>query len=214
VAQASPPTPTANGAADSCHLVRLELDMAGVLARVVALEAVRPFSFSALCALTPELSGDCRAAVFELLPQALREEAWTEAATFAHAASEMLWELETPVERPAKAKPRPRLVRAVTSAVRSGEDVLLEVSPATYVEALLGVDVPPSGMIRCPFTDHEDRTPSFKVYAESGWHCFGCGRGGTIYDLGAAVFGLSTRGRDFKELRVLLANSLLGRVAA
>jgi hypothetical protein len=40
----------------------------------------------------------------------------------------------------------------------------------------------------CPIPDHEDSTPSFTVYAESGrWYCFGCSRGGDVLDLFMAV---------------------------
>jgi len=32
----------------------------------------------------------------------------------------------------------------------------------------------------CPFEDHRDSTPSFKVYNDNSWYCFGCNRGGDI----------------------------------
>ena len=40
-------------------------------------------------------------------------------------------------------------------------------------------------MARCPLPDHEDKTPSFTVYADNGrgWTCFGCGRGGDVVHL-------------------------------
>ena len=55
--------------------------------------------------------------------------------------------------------------------------------------------------MRCPF--HDDDTPSLHVYpsAAEGWYCFGCGRGGSIYDFAALLLGRSTRGEDFIELR-------------
>ena len=55
----------------------------------------------------------------------------------------------------------------------------------------------PGRKVRCPF--HEDVRPSLHVYrtGERGWCCFSCRRGGTIYDLAAAVWGTKTRGRDF-----------------
>lgn len=61
----------------------------------------------------------------------------------------------------------------------------------------------------CPFHG-EDRTPSLHVYEDpgAGWYCYGCGRGGSIFDLGAEVFGLSTRGREFVELRTRLQATL------
>jgi DNA primase len=93
--------------------------------------------------------------------------------------------------------------------------VLLEVEPTAYVEALTAEQVPSSGVMRCPLPDHEDRTPSFVVYgAERGWFCFGCHRGGTVYDLAAALWGLPTRGSGFVELRRQVAEALLGKEAA
>jgi len=63
--------------------------------------------------------------------------------------------------------------------------------------------------VSCPFHG-EDRTPSLHVYEHpaAGWYCYGCGRGGSIFDLAAAVFGLSTRGREFVELRARLQAAL------
>jgi DNA primase len=37
---------------------------------------------------------------------------------------------------------------------------------------------------RCPLPDHEERTPSFTVYAgDGGWYCYGCLRGGDVVEL-------------------------------
>lgn len=88
-------------------------------------------------------------------------------------------------------------------------DVLDEIRPADYVQALTGIEIPGHGMICCPLGDHDDRTPSFKVYPAAGWWCFGCGRGGDIYTLGAELWGLSTRGPEFIDLRRRLARELL-----
>lgn len=41
---------------------------------------------------------------------------------------------------------------------------------------------------RCPF--HEDRSPSFKVWADH-WHCFGCAEGGSIIDFEMKRQGMS-----------------------
>lgn len=49
-----------------------------------------------------------------------------------------------------------------------------------------------SGFLHCPFHGG-DRTPSLKVYPD-GWHCFGCGKGGTVIDFVMALYGL-----DFKQ---------------
>lgn len=42
--------------------------------------------------------------------------------------------------------------------------------------------------ICCPF--HNERTPSLKIYPD-GWHCFGCGRGGSVIDFTAELYNLS-----------------------
>lgn len=48
-----------------------------------------------------------------------------------------------------------------------------------------------SGFLQCPF--HQgDRHGSLKVYeGDRGWHCFGCGRGGSVIDFVMELFGLS-----------------------
>lgn len=103
-------------------------------------------------------------------------------------------------ELPPAPLPPSRSSRAPRSA---DDDPLLAIPPSVYVERLLGVEVPRSGFVSCPF--HVDRTPSLKVYEapERGWMCFSarCRRGGSIYDLAAAIWGLGTRGHDFLELR-------------
>ena len=80
-------------------------------------------------------------------------------------------------------------------------DPLETIPPPVYVEQLTGQRVGRSGKVRCPL--HEDRTPSMHVYddPERGWYCFGCGRGGSIYDLASLLWERPARGRDFIELR-------------
>jgi DNA primase len=36
---------------------------------------------------------------------------------------------------------------------------------------------------RCPLPDHEDRTPSFYLYPQGRYWCYGCNRGGDVVDL-------------------------------
>lgn len=47
-----------------------------------------------------------------------------------------------------------------------------------------------NGFVRCPFHPDE-RAPSLKVYGDArrGWHCFGCGKGGTVIDFAMAWYG-------------------------
>lgn len=41
---------------------------------------------------------------------------------------------------------------------------------------------------RCPF--HDDRRPSFVIFPDSGWKCFGCGEWGDQITLVAKTFGI------------------------
>jgi hypothetical protein len=108
--------------------------------------------------------------------------------------------LPQPARQPAQQ--RPTLARA------HARDPLLAIEPPAYVRALLGVEVPPSGKLPCPF--HPDRHPSFHVYptAERGWYCYGGCGGGSIYDLAARLWNLTPRGREFHELRSRLRHHL------
>jgi bifunctional DNA primase/polymerase-like protein len=96
---------------------------------------------------------------------------------------------------------------------RSGTDAdgdwLLTRSPREYVRLLAGIEVGRDGKGRCPLPGHAPRrpggeidgTPSLHVYEspQRGWYCFGCERGGGIYQFAALVGGCSTplRGAEF-----------------
>jgi hypothetical protein len=110
--------------------------------------------------------------------------------------------------------PPARATFTPTPAQARGDDPLLAIAPDVYVRRLLGVDVPRHRKVPCPF--HEDRHASLHVYetAARGWYCFGaCRRGGTIYDLAAALYGYGARGEDFLRLRGELSR-LFGLEAA
>lgn len=92
---------------------------------------------------------------------------------------------------------------------RAGGDRLLEVPPARYVQVLTGQRVNRSGKVHCPL--HDDRTPSLHVYDDParGWYCYGCRRGGSVYDLAGALWRRPTRGDGFSALRRDLERLLL-----
>jgi hypothetical protein len=75
-------------------------------------------------------------------------------------------------------------------------------------EILTGEVVPRSGMVRCPLPGHEDRSPSCRVGDEL-WHCFGCGRGGSIVDVAAELWGIEPRGAGYREICERLESELL-----
>ncbi len=68
----------------------------------------------------------------------------------------------------------------------------------TYIEQTTGASFKKNGkgyVCRCPFPDHEDKTPSFIVTPQENlFHCFGCNRGGDIIQFDRMYFNL-----DFKE---------------
>lgn len=85
-------------------------------------------------------------------------------------------------------------------------DFLRRRPPAEYVRLLAGLKVPGrwGWKIHCPFPDHDDRSPSLHVYetAKRGWYCYGCGRGGGIYEFAACLAGLPLPLRGSAFLRV------------
>ncbi|MDQ2761319.1 MAG: CHC2 zinc finger domain-containing protein [Actinomycetota bacterium] len=107
--------------------------------------------------------------------------------------------------------PHPPTVPARSSAPapRRGhplDDALLALPAEHYARMLAGLEASRAGKLACPF--HADHTPSLQLYADGGWYCFGCQRGGTIYDFAAALWGTGTKHREFIALRDRLAHVL------
>lgn len=64
---------------------------------------------------------------------------------------------------------------------------------AARVAELYGFPPGRGGFIRCPFHAGDDHG-SLKLYPGSkGWHCFGCGAGGSVIDFVMRLFGISFR---------------------
>jgi hypothetical protein len=110
--------------------------------------------------------------------------------------------------------PAPRRRERPPAAPAGCDDPLMAIPATVYSEALTGGEVGRDGKLACPF--HVDRTPSLAVFDDParGWYCFGCDRGGTIIDFGAALWEIEPRGAGYHELRRRLAGALLGREAA
>lgn len=54
----------------------------------------------------------------------------------------------------------------------------------------IGLNPDKQGYCRCPF--HEEKTGSLKLYhGERGWHCYGCGAGGSVIDLVMRYYDLA-----------------------
>jgi hypothetical protein len=49
-------------------------------------------------------------------------------------------------------------------------------------------------MVTCPLPSHaKDETPSCHLRENGHWHCFGCGKGGDVYDLVRGILGCGFR---------------------
>ena len=72
------------------------------------------------------------------------------------------------------------------------EEIRQRVSVRSWLERS-GVPVDRKGFALCPF--HGDHDKSLKCYDDParGWHCFGCGRGGSVIDLCMLWHGISFR---------------------
>ena len=130
--------------------------------------------------------------------------------------SYLLEELTAGLEDPAakRAAGAPRQVQAPDRPRRGRRtgvgdlvhEQLREIPTGEYVARLTGREPNREGKIACPF--HDDRTPSLQCYPDGTWCCFGCRRGGTIFDFAGALWGLETKGHEFLQLRARLANEL------
>lgn len=80
-----------------------------------------------------------------------------------------------------------------------------KVSLSTYLQKYNFLYSQEKKMIRCPFPDHDDSSPSFSYDDEKQlFHCFGCGRSGDIVNLHYYINQIEddryTRVRAVKEL--------------
>lgn len=66
-----------------------------------------------------------------------------------------------------------------------------ELVPAREAAEFYGFVPDRAGYICCPF--HGERTASLKLFPDGGWHCFGCGKGGSSIDFVMELFGLEFR---------------------
>jgi hypothetical protein len=88
-------------------------------------------------------------------------------------------------------------------------------SPREYFAALCGVaETDRDGKARCPLPDHDDPRASLWIgdTPEAGWFCFGCSRGGRIFDLASLLiggpWGADLRGDAFRAARAELERRL------
>ena len=105
------------------------------------------------------------------------------------------------LDDPEPRRPAPTERRDSDHGAPGEGDELPLIAPPVYFRALCGLAVPAEGgMVKCPLPDHDDAYASLQVFAEAerGWWCFGCARGGRIYDLASLLHGGSW-GRELRS---------------
>ena len=161
-----------------------------------------------------ELSRAEMGSLFGFLPDSVQDDFWSHVRGYAdaqHALDQDTFFEEATVD-PAPASPRTSSFPRASQVADS--DPLRGLTAREYFAAITGEEIPSSGVVRCPSPYHEDRHPSCRLGGKEDhlWHCFACGAGGTVYDLGAIVSGIEPRGPEFTELQTWIANRLLNAV--
>jgi hypothetical protein len=121
---------------------------------------------------------------------------------------QLVGHLADPKAAPAPAtEPRPRSsAPAIGRADIDTLERLRAIPTAEYVEKLTGEVPNIDGKVRCPFHGNgQERTPSLHCFDDGCFHCFGCGKGGTIFHFAGGLWGVTPRGREFLKLRDDLA---------
>ena len=76
--------------------------------------------------------------------------------------------------------------------LRRAAETIKETVSMDQILSLYGYRVKHGGFMPCPF--HGEKNASLRVYkGTGGWHCFGCGRGGSVID-----FVMEQEGCDFR----------------
>jgi hypothetical protein len=167
-------------------------------------------------AVTAGLPRCVRAEWFRFLTASEQDECWNARAEGCRSWNEAEWLCEKRFYEPYVPREKRRSQDRGTASTSSRStrvvfdrwgDALHAIPAREYVQALADVEVSSSGRVRCPLPDHEDRNPSFQVY-DDGWHYFGCNRGGSIIDFGAALYGIEPRGSGYREIRQRLVADL------
>lgn len=100
-----------------------------------------------------------------------------------------------------KAKPRTTFPRKPppprpAEPLTADESHLKDLPAPMWVSVLAGIEEPRIGqLIRCPFPDHDDSTPSMRVM-DRWCYCHGCGAGGDIFSFGMTLWRVG-----FKEAK-------------
>jgi hypothetical protein len=156
---------------------------------------------------TRRLSGPDRARTFDSMPVADQETVWSRLArrrTDERYAEGLVEFQSIRAERRKRQEaerekyPRPRRT-AAGKKLDHALDRIREIPAEEYLEPVAGVEPLRGGRVACPLPHHEDLHPSAS-YTGTVWHCHRCAQGGDLLALAAEVSGISTNGREFREL--------------
>lgn len=141
---------------------------------------------------------------FDKLPADLQQQAWRQLADQAWHHTAETADREGIVGMPPHPPDRPRPQRAWTPLRTPGTNRTLDDIPTEeYVQRLTGHDAHPGRRSNCPLPDHDDHSNDFAAYHGGSFNCFGCNRGGTIFQFAAHLWGIPTplHGATFREVR-------------
>lgn len=86
-------------------------------------------------------------------------------------------------------------MRSATRGISSSTDLAGQIKERLTMDEVArhyGFSPNRSGFMRCPF--HHEKTASVKIYSdEGGWHCFGCGKGGSVIDFVMRLYDINFR---------------------
>lgn len=145
---------------------------------------------------------------FDELPLDLQADAWALLASNASERSSLiaqregvLPELFAPSASPWPVPPKRPWVPCANGRHRD----LDSIPTSDYVYVLTGHEVAPGHRCDCPLPDHDDTSHDFALVRDSDtrWCCYGCNRGGTIFQFAALLWGIQPplRGTTFREVR-------------
>lgn len=102
-----------------------------------------------------------------------------------------------------------RSLEAVKAAVSVIDEADLLCGPAGQRTGLRRVGERWVGL--CPLPDHDEKTPSFTVFPDDHWWCFGCNRGGDVLDLHQLAHGYTEKWEALVSLARARGVELPGR---
>jgi hypothetical protein len=102
-----------------------------------------------------------------------------------------------------------KAMKRKTNRSRIADEIKQRITMPEIMEKY-GIPVNRNGYAVCPF--HSERTGSLRVYnGDRGWHCFGCGAGGSVIDFVMQFFKVDFDSAAFKIIYDFRLNIPFGR---